>query len=146
LDTLLKYLSGDWVMQWGIAEHHLRIISTDVDAYGIGRYRIFDTTWTRGYADYDWKLAKELEGNSVLVQHAANEEHLQSIFQLCAYTQYLKYSIRDRQDCESLQRWIHTGGREEYRWCPQIWVPVAALGLALAFNTVKTYEPQAPNI
>jgi hypothetical protein len=134
-----KYLEGDWVMSpsWaGLVDHHLRITGRLIDGNWERWYQVFDTTLTRGYADYSWLRAGEFENESRLVNRP-DWACVAGTLQRTAYCQNVPYSIPNRTDCESLQRWIHTG-LEQYRWNPQIWTLVATLvgGVAIAyFNT-----------
>jgi hypothetical protein len=144
VEMFWKYQDGDWVAELGLPDHHLRIISRYVSVQGQRCYLIFDTTRKRAWADYEARLADELEKNSHLVQHAASEEHARSILQLCANARFLPYSIPERQDCESLQRWIHTGGREEYRWSPQVWGGIAIVAFALVQAVIQTQPRSRP--
>lgn len=142
MEALWTYRKADWVVERGLlVDHHLRIIDTHISPTAQRFYLIFDTTtFNRGYADYEWRLADELEKHSDLVRRADSEEHAQAILQLCANVRYLPYSIFQRQDCESLQRWIHTGGREEYRWSPQLWTGIATVAFAVVYAAIKS-EP-----
>jgi len=114
-----KYQSADWVRQYGLPQHHLRIISLYVDVNGQRWYWIFDTTLNRKYADYRWIGASELEAGSELVLPADNDMHAWYILQRCERLRCVKYSIPQKLDCESLQRFIQTG-REDDRWSPQV--------------------------
>ena len=114
-----KYQPADWVKQYGLPQHHLRIVSWIVDANGESWYLIFDTTLNRKCADYRWIRATELEDGSELVQRAENDIHACDILQRCERLRCVKYSIPQKLDCESLQRFIQTG-REEDRWSPQV--------------------------
>src|SRR5258706_236255 len=109
-----RYQPADWVRRYGIPQHHLRIVAC-VNSQGQRWYQIFDTTLTRSHANYEWILADVLEANSELVKRADNPVHAWQILQRCQANCCLKYSIPQRQDCESLQRFLHTG-REEDRW------------------------------
>lgn len=121
-----KYQSTDWVKQYGLPQHHLRIISLRVDAEGQRWYWIFDTTLTRKFADYRWIRATELEARSELVQRAESTVRAWDILQRCERLRCLKYSIPQKQDCESLQRFIQTG-READRWSSQVaWTGLVA--------------------
>lgn len=134
-----KYQDGDWVKEYGIPEHHLRIIIF-VEMEDGGRwYMTYDTTLQQGYSEYKWRWADELEAKSELVQHADGPAHLQLILARCLATWHLKYSIPARLDCESLQRFIQTG-QEEDRWSPQVWTGigiVAVVGLVFALANQK---------
>jgi hypothetical protein len=123
-----QYAAGDWILSpsWGgLIDHHMRITDRLVDANGHRWYQIFDTTLSRGVADYDWALADTLEKGSRLVQRP-EPFALSAILWRAAQCRGLKYSIPERLDCESLQRWIHTG-LEQYRWCPQVWSLLAVV-------------------
>ena len=48
-------------------------------------------------------------GNRLTVQKAPTPEHAFAMLQRAAECRHVKYSIPERLDCESLQRWIHTG-------------------------------------
>lgn len=119
---------GDWIVSpsWGgLIDHHMRVIDRLTDINGQRWYRIFDTTLARGHADYEWVAADALERNSRIVQRP-HPFFVLAILDRAAKCKGLKYSVSDRQDCESLQRWIHTG-QEQYRWCPQVWTAVATV-------------------
>jgi hypothetical protein len=123
-----KYEIADWIMSpsWGfLIDHHMRITNRLVDVNSQRWYQILDTTLTRGEADYEWVVADAIEKNSRLVQRP-DPRVVPAILQRTAQCKGLKYSIPERLDCESLQRWIHTG-QEQYRWCPQVWTLVATL-------------------
>jgi hypothetical protein len=127
------YQIGDWVQKNGLPNHHLRITDIIGGAYGPRWYQVFDTTLSRGEANYEWVPADDLERNSTLVARAENAAHARAILWRCQATCGLKYSIPRQQDCESLQRFIHTG-REQDRWSPQVGLGMAAamvLGLVL---------------
>jgi hypothetical protein len=135
-----KYNVADWVKEKGLIPHHLRIISRYVEN-GRRRYRTFDTTLNRGYADYDSVSAAALEANSEIVMSAENVGHAAAILYGCESLRWLPYSIPQRQDCESLQRYLQAF-READRWSPTVWT---AIGTALfgggllfaAFNQPK---------
>jgi hypothetical protein len=132
-----RFQVGDWVKEIGLPQHHLRVTALDLDMNtGLPIYQIFDTTLRRGHADYEWRWAHEFEANSMLVQRADSSRHVQQILERCQNFYCLKYSIPQRQDCESIQRFIHTG-REEDRWSPQVWTGIAAavtVGIIVAAN------------
>jgi len=121
-----KFQVGDWVKENGLPQHHLRVTSVGFDMNaGLPIYQVFDTTLRRGHADYEWRWAHPFEANSILVQRANGPLHVQQILGRCQNFCCLKYSIPQRQDCESIQRFIHTG-READRWSPQVWTGIAA--------------------
>jgi hypothetical protein len=129
-----KYGDGAWVKERGFPEHHLRIIFAFFDDEGERWYQVFDTTLKRGYADYEWRRADQLEANSDLVANAQDNQHLWFIGARCAAVQHVKYSLPARTDCESLQRFVQTG-QEADRWCPQLWKMLAgcaAVGVLVA--------------
>src|SRR5262245_36779072 len=110
---------ADWIMSasWlGLIDHHMRVVRRYVDENQERWYLIFDTTLKRGYGDYEWVEAAQLENYARLVQRP-DPQFIDAILQRTAMCRGLKYSIPDRLDCESLQRWIHTGC-EAFRWCP----------------------------
>ena len=136
-----RYRAADWVKRNGLPTHHLRIISPHVNPWdGQCWYCIFDTTLSRRYADYSWVLADILERGSEIVMHAENDIHAYDILQLCERLRFLSYSIPQRQDCESLQRFIQAG-READRWSPQVQVGLvlglAALGVGLSISAAS---------
>jgi hypothetical protein len=120
-----KFQVADWVKKLGVPQHHLRITQVLVDDNGQRWYEIFDTTLQRGRADYEWVLADQLEEFSVLVARAESIAHATEILERCKPLYGLQYAIPGRQDCESIQRFIHTG-READRWSPQVWTGIAA--------------------
>ena len=100
-----KYDVGDWVLSpsWaGLIDHHMRITDQLVDANLVQWYQIFDTTASRGYADFEWMPADKLETESRLVSRPT-PAHVPAILQRTLQCQYLIYSIPARTDCESLQ-------------------------------------------
>jgi hypothetical protein len=120
-----KYETADWVKQYGFPQHHLRIISRHVDVDGKRWYWRFDTTLSRSHADYSWIAADELEANSELVMRAQHGIHAWEILQRCEKLCCLKYSIPQRQDCESLQRFIQFGNEND-RFSTQVWNVIGA--------------------
>jgi hypothetical protein len=84
-----------------------------------------DATAARSFTDYDWILAEKLEGESRLVNRP-DAQHVPAILARAAQCRYLPYSIPARTDCESLQRWIHTG-LEQFRWSGQVWTGMATV-------------------
>lgn len=137
-----KYSAADWVKQFGLPQHHLRIIFHHVDSASQRWYQIFDTTLRRGHADYDWTPADVLEANSELVMSAENSDHARAILQRCANLQGLSYSIPQRQDCESLQGYIQTA-REQDRWSTQVWTAIGtAFASVLVVATIKNQQEE----
>lgn len=127
-----KYQTADWVVEPGLPDHHLRIIQQHVDPNSIGWYSIFDTRLAQGHSDYSLRRADELEATSRL-ESRPHSADVGAILQRTASCHFVAYSLFARTDCESLQRWIHTG-EENARWSPQVLAGVALLGgIALAF-------------
>ena len=108
-----RYFPADWVKQYGLPQHHLRVISAHVDANAQRWYWIFDTTLARGYADFCWMSADQLEAGSELVERAQNELHAWEIIKRCESLRYTPYSIPQRQDCESLQGFAQYGCEQQ---------------------------------
>ncbi len=131
MDIQFKYAVADWVRDRGMPQHHLRIIDRKVETDGFCIFRwyyIFDTTLSRGYADYSWVRADALESNSDLVERTHDLVKIHDILTMCQRCQYVRYSILQRLDCESLQRYIQTFD-ESQRYSPQVrgWATVGAL-------------------
>lgn len=63
-EPLFNYARADLVKQYGLPQHHLRVIAAHVDVNCQRWYSIFDTTPAQGHADYRWIRADELESNS----------------------------------------------------------------------------------
>ena len=127
-----KYAVADWVKEYGLPQHHLRIIDHRVvhDGFQLVRqYLIFDTTLRRGHADYEWVAADRLEANSELVEHTDDLVKMHEILTMCQRCRYVRYSILKRLDCESLQRYIQTLD-EAQRYSQQVrgWATVGAIG------------------
>lgn len=121
------YEPGDWILSpsWaGLIDHHMRITDRLIDANLVRWYQVFDTTVARGFADYEWILADRLETESKLVNRP-DPQHVPTVLARAAQCRYLPYSIPARTDCESLQRWIHSG-LEQFRWSGQVWTGIAA--------------------
>lgn len=136
-----KYWEGDWVKESGIPEHHLRILYAFFDDGGNRWYQTYDTTLEQRYSDYRFRWADELEAKSVLVERAENHDHLQAIFARCEATRLTPYSVPARWGCHSLQRYLQTG-REEDRWCPQVWTGIGVVA-AVAFVATLANQKQA---
>lgn len=132
---LYEYRVGDWVKKKSVPNHHLLIVEAGPDMCGHPSYQIFDTKVDRGHADFDCVLADELEANSELVLHADSPEHVRAILQRCQELCCRDYSILKRQDCESLQRYIHTG-QEADRWSPQVVGAIVLTAVAVAVGVV----------
>ncbi len=135
-----KYEVADWVVEPGLPDHHSRIIQRHVDPNSVRWYSIFDTRLAQGHSDYSLRRADELDANSRL-ESRPHPADVGAILQRTESCRYLAYSLFARTDCESLQRWIHTGD-ENARWSPQVVTGVAALLLALAFNQPKVPQPR----
>jgi hypothetical protein len=138
-----KFLIGDWIMSpaWaGLIDHHMRVTNRLVDVNDQSWYQIFDTTLERGHADYEWVPAADLEKTSRIVQRP-DQLSVPVILGRSPQCRGLKYSVPERLDCESLQRWIHTG-KEEYRWCPQVWTLILTVAGSLAIGYFKTQPPK----
>jgi hypothetical protein len=115
-----KYQRADWVKQYGLPQHHLRIVDVQF-CYATYRwkYQVFDTTLSRRFADFFWMDAAELELNSELVMNADNFQHANEIIARCGQLRGLWYSIPARTDCESIQGFIQAG-QEKDRFSPQV--------------------------
>lgn len=134
-----KYEAADWVVEPGLPIHHLRIIQRLVDSNSIRWYSIFDTGLAQGQSDYSFRLADKLEANSRL-ESRPHSCDVGAILQRTEFCRFCEYSFFDRTDCESLQRWIHSGDESD-RWSPQVLAGVAALGcLALYVNQPKVRQ------
>jgi hypothetical protein len=68
-----KYESGDWVIEPGLPDHHLRIVQQFWDG-DLRWYRIFDTSLRDHYGDYRWRQASELESKSYLKARPAADQ------------------------------------------------------------------------
>ena len=134
-----RYRGADWVVEPGFPNHHLRIIRQFYDVKGVRWYQIFDTSLTERYSDYKWRCADELESKSRL-EARPHPDDVPAILQRPDFSRYIPYSILARTDCESLQRWIHTGAEDD-RWSPQVWKAVAGAvisgSIALACSQPK---------
>ena len=133
-----KYQTGDWVMEPGLPNHHLRIIDVLVDDNSVRFYLIFDTTMRDGFSDFRWRQADELEFKSKL-EARPHADQVPAIVQRVLLCRYVGYSLWSRTDCESLQRWIHTG-MEQVRWSPQVWT---AIGTAIVGSFLTAQKPAA---
>jgi hypothetical protein len=126
---LFKYGRADWVKERGFPEHHLRIIRTHTNPDGQRWYLIWDTTLQRGYADYDWREADQLETKSELVKSADSDAHASLILGWCQQLTRTPYSIPQRLDCESLQRYVQSAREED--WSPQVWKAIGVGALLI---------------
>lgn len=125
-----KYEAGDWVVEPGLPDHHLRIVQPVLDA-NVRWYLIFDTNlFTEGYGHYEWRGADELEWKSRL-EARPHPDDVPAVLERTASCRFIKYSIFARTDCESLQRWIHSG-EERDRWSPQVWIGAGAVVASIA--------------
>ena len=119
----------------------MRIIDRLVDENLFRWYQIFDTTAARGFADYEWILADKLESESTLVNRS-DWQHVPAMLVWAAQCRYLPYSIPARTDCESLQRWIHTG-LEQFRWSGQLWTGIATvIGAVIVAAVTAEQKPR----
>lgn len=136
---------ADWAQSTGVSylfliNHHLRITARWMDEYGVRWYQIFDTTAKRGHADYEWVLATEIEKYCRLVKRPPAHA-IPGILARTAQCRYVPYSIYNRQDCESIQRWIDTG-EEKYRFSPQVWTAVALLAFSVGYGIYQANKPK----
>jgi hypothetical protein len=124
-----KYEAGDWVVEPGLPDHHLRIVQQVLDA-NARWYLIFDTNlFTEGYGNHKWRGADELEWKSRLGARP-HPNDVPAVLERTASCRFIKYSILARTDCESLQRWIHSG-EERDRWSPQVWIGAGLFGAVI---------------
>lgn len=112
-----KYQSGDWVVETGLPDHHLRIIHRFSDANVVRWYIIFDTRLL-DVCEYKYRHADELEPKSVL-RARPHPDQVQAILARAEFCRGIGWSMWARTDCESIQRWIHTGNESD-RWSPQV--------------------------
>jgi len=132
-----KYEVGDWVVEPGLPNHHLRVVRHFVnlgplDFRPVRWYGIFDTNLLeRGGGDYSWRLADELEHTSFLNARPAPGQ-VPEILKRTEQCRHLPWSIMNRTDCESIQRWIHSGDEND-RWSPQVLLGVGTAIAALVF-------------
>jgi hypothetical protein len=132
-----KYRRADWMRQrYGFPKHNLRIACFQIDP-NTRRwlYQVFDTTLSRGLADFVWMDAAELERNYELVMSAYNDYHANVIIARCCALRGLWYSFSARTDCESLQRLIQTG-QEIDRFSPQVQGAIGATALVLILGAI----------
>jgi hypothetical protein len=113
-----KYGQADWVVESGFPDHHLRIIR-QLFQDGVRWYLVFNTSLAGRFSDYKWRRASELESKSRL-EKRPDANDVEAILKRAASCRYILYSLLARTDCESLQRWIHTGDEGD-RWSPQVW-------------------------
>ena len=136
---------ADWAQSIGVSylfliNHHLRITARWMDEDGVRWYQIFDTTAKRGHADHQTVSAAEIEKHCRLVKRPPAYA-IPGILARVPRCRYLPYSIYNRQDCESIQRWIETG-EEKYRFSPQVWTAVALVAFSLGFGVYQAYRPK----
>jgi hypothetical protein len=136
---------ADWAESTGVSylfliNHHLRITARWRDADGVRWYQIFDTTAKRGHGDYESVLATEIESHCRRVRRPPAHA-ISGILARTAQCRYVPYSIKDRQDCESIQRWIETG-LEKYRFSPQVWTFAALVVASFGYGVYQTYKPK----
>jgi hypothetical protein len=133
-----KYESGDWVVEPGLPDHHLRIVQQFLDAQNVRWYGIFDTSLRENYGDYRWRQANELEPKSRL-KARPEPDQVPAILERTAFCRGIEWSMLARTDCESIQGWIHSGNEND-RWSPQVWMGIGlgVLGvIALASGQPK---------
>lgn len=121
-----NYQEGDWVVEPGIPDHHLRIVQRFVDGNLVRWYRIFDTSPKDVYGDYRWRQADELEAKSRLKARPTPDQ-IPAILQRTEQCRFIEWSILARTDCESIQGWIHSGDEQD-RWSSQVWIGVGVVG------------------
>jgi hypothetical protein len=127
-----KYQAGDWVVEPGLPDHHLRVIEQFFDANGARWYTIFDTSLREQYGDYRWRNAEELERLSNLKARPEPQD-LPAILARAASCRGIAWSMLARTDCESIQGWIHSGDESD-RWSAQVWLGIGLGVFALASN------------
>lgn len=115
-----NYEAGDWVVELGLPDHHLRIVRQFFDASAVRWYRIFDTSLRGGYGDYGWRQADELESKSRL-KARPEPDQVPAILERTERCRFVEWSILARTECESIQGWIHTGNESD-RWSSQVWM------------------------
>jgi hypothetical protein len=125
-----NYGPADHVVEPGFPDHHLRIIQQHYADDGVRWYLIFDTSLRERFSDYKWRRADELESRSRL-EKRPNPGDVEAILKRAGACRYILYSLLARTDCESLQRWIHTGDEGD-RWSPQVWIGAGAVVGSLA--------------
>jgi hypothetical protein len=119
-----KYQSGEWVVEPGLPDHHLRIVQQVLDANDVRWYSIFDTSLRDSYGDYRRRQANELEPKSRLKSRPEPEE-VPAVLERTAFCRGIEWSVLAQTDCESLQGWIHSGNEND-RWSPQVWIAIGA--------------------
>lgn len=123
-----KYEVGDWVVEPGLPDHHLRIVQQFVDGNLACWYGIFDTSLKNMYGDYRWRQANELEPKSRL-KARPQPDQVPAILERTEFCRGIEWSMLARTDCESIQGWIHSGNEQD-RWSPQVWIGIGAGALA----------------
>lgn len=134
-----KYQSGDWVVEPGLPDHHLRIIERFIDANGAPWYTIFDTSLRVDYGDYRWRHADELEPRSRL-KARPDPDAVPAILARTLSCCGIGWSMLARTDCESIQGWIQSGNEDD-RWSPQVCMGIGA-GLLGAIALVNNLPQQ----
>lgn len=130
LQILWNYQEGDWVVEPGLPDHHLRIVQWFVDGNLVRWYRVFDTSSRNVYGDYRWRLADELESKSRL-KARPEPDRIPAILERTEQCRFIEWSILARTDCESIQGWIHSGDEQD-RWSPQVWIGVGLVAGVIA--------------
>jgi hypothetical protein len=136
---------ADWIKSTSasclfLIDHHMRITARWKCEDGVRWYQIFDTTLERGFADYKWVLAAELEKHCQRFRRPPAYA-IPGILARVPYCQNVPYSVKDCQDCESIQRWIETG-QEKYRFSTQVWSYVAIVGFAFVHGITQSSKPK----
>ena len=141
-----KYESGDWVVEPGLPEHHLRIVQRFqqiFDGNVVRWYSIFNTSLREHHGDYKWRQANELESKSRLKMRP-DADQVPAILERTEQCRFIQWSILARTDCESIQGWIHSGDEAD-RWSSQVWIGIGAGVLSvivLAANQPKQRRPR----
>jgi len=120
-----RYQAGDWVIEPGIPDHHLRIAEQRLDESGSRQYVVFDARPNQ-LSGYGLRNADELERKSKLNVRPQPHE-IPAVMQRTQRACGLKYSVLGHTECESLQRWIQTGDEKD-RWSPQLLLAIRRVG------------------
>lgn len=130
-----KFGPGDWVVEPGLPNHHLRIVERHLEN-NVRWYKIFDTRMN-DVGEYRWRQANELESKSFLYA-SPTPDQIPAILERTESCRGIEWSAWVRTDCESIQRWIHTGNEND-RWSPQVLIGV---GLAAVITLACTQPNQ----
>lgn len=136
-----NYEAGDWVVEPGLPDHHLRIVRQFWDG-NVRCYLTFDTSLRDVYAEYRVRLADELESKSFLRARPRHDQ-VPAILERTEFCRGIGWSMLARTDCESIQGWIHSGDEAD-RWSSQVWIGIGAVlgGIVLAANQPKQRRPR----